>query len=102
MGDVTDFSNFIGAVIDRRAFAKLSGVLDRAKDDAGADRSSPAAPPTTREGYFVRPTVLEGTDPTHEIFTTEYFGPILARARLRRRRLRRGARPDGVGGARTR
>ena len=29
------------------------------------------------EGYFVRPTVVECTDPTHEVFTTEYFGPIL-------------------------
>src|SRR6266511_2062388 len=31
-----------------------------------------------REGFFVRPTVVECTDPTHEVFTTEYFGPILA------------------------
>src|SRR5205823_2545038 len=30
-----------------------------------------------REGFFVRPTVLVGTDPTHDIFTREYFGPIL-------------------------
>src|SRR3712207_8251507 len=30
------------------------------------------------EGFFVRPTVIEGTDPEHEVFTTEYFGPILA------------------------
>src|SRR5256884_3129817 len=31
-----------------------------------------------REGYFVRPTVVECTDPVHEVFTTEYFGPVLA------------------------
>ena len=41
-------------------------------------RSSPAAPTTTRVGYFVRPTVLESSDPTDESFRTEYFGPILS------------------------
>ncbi len=77
MGDVTDLSNFMGAVIDRKAFAKLSGVLDRAKDD---DALTVVAGGTAddSEGFFVRPTILEGTDPAHEVFTTEYFGPILA------------------------
>ena len=77
MGDVTDFSNFRGAVIDRASFAKLSGVLDRAKDD---DALTVVAGGTADdcEGFFVRPTVVEGTDPGHEVFTTEYFGPILA------------------------
>ncbi len=77
MGDVTDFSNFLGAVIDRRSFSKLSGVLDRVQDDpaltvlAGGDADD-------AEGFFVRPTIVEGTDPGHEVFTTEYFGPVLA------------------------
>ena len=77
MGDVTDLSNFMGAVIDRKSFAKLSGVLDRAKDD---DALTVVAGGTAddSEGFFVRPTVIEGTDPGHEVFTTEYFGPILA------------------------
>jgi 1-pyrroline-5-carboxylate dehydrogenase len=75
-GDVTDLSTFGGAVIDRRAFDRLSGVLDRIKNDpsctvlAGGDADD-------SEGYFVRPTVVECTDPTHELFTTEFFGPIL-------------------------
>ena len=75
-GDVTDFANFGGAVIDRRAFDRLRGVLDLAAADpsvsvlVGGDADD-------SEGYFVRPTVLVGTDPTHEIFTREYFGPIL-------------------------
>ena len=57
------------------------------------------------EGYFVQPTVLEGTDPTDEIFTTEYFGPILGvhvfdDARLRRRRgPGRGHRPYALTGS---
>jgi 1-pyrroline-5-carboxylate dehydrogenase len=77
MGDVTDLSNFLGAVIDRRAFSKLSGVLDRARDD---DALTVVAGGTAddAEGFFVRPTVIEGTDPGHEVFTTEYFGPVLA------------------------
>ncbi|MDT0276345.1 L-glutamate gamma-semialdehyde dehydrogenase [Blastococcus goldschmidtiae] len=77
MGDVTDFSNFLGAVIDRRSFSKLSGVLDRAKGD---DALTVVAGGTADdgEGFFVRPTVLEGSDPGHEVFTTEYFGPVLA------------------------
>jgi 1-pyrroline-5-carboxylate dehydrogenase len=77
MGDVTDLSHFMGAVIDRKSFAKLSGVLDRAKDD---DALSVIAGGTAddSEGFFVRPTIIEGTDPGHEVFTTEYFGPVLA------------------------
>jgi 1-pyrroline-5-carboxylate dehydrogenase len=77
MGDVTDFSNFVGAVIDRKSFSKLSGVLDRAKDD---DALTVVAGGTAddSEGFFVRPTIIEGTDPAHDVFTTEYFGPVLA------------------------
>ncbi|MEU4444015.1 L-glutamate gamma-semialdehyde dehydrogenase [Actinosynnema sp. NPDC050801] len=77
MGDVTDLSNFMGAVIDRRSFDKLNGVLTAAHGD---DRLEVVAGGTAddSEGFFVRPTVLLGTDPTHEVFTTEYFGPVLA------------------------
>jgi len=77
MGDVTDFANFMGAVIDGRSFAKLSKVLDAAEAD---DALSVVAGGTAddSEGFFVRPTVIEGTDPEHEVFTTEYFGPVLA------------------------
>ncbi|HET6394418.1 MAG TPA: aldehyde dehydrogenase family protein, partial [Blastococcus sp.] len=77
MGDVADFSNFMGAVIDRKSFSKLSGVLERAKDD---DALTVVAGGTAddSEGFFVRPTIIEGTDPGHDVFTTEYFGPVLA------------------------
>lgn len=77
MGDVTDLSHFIGAVIDERAFAKNKAAIDRAKEDptctivAGGTYDDSV-------GYFVRPTVIECTDPENEVFTTEYFGPILA------------------------
>ncbi|WP_369133731.1 L-glutamate gamma-semialdehyde dehydrogenase [Modestobacter sp. I12A-02662] len=77
MGDVTDFSNFMGAVIDSRSFGKLSKVLEAAQSD---DALTVVAGGTAddSEGFFVRPTVIEGTDPGHEVFTTEYFGPVLA------------------------
>jgi 1-pyrroline-5-carboxylate dehydrogenase len=76
MGDVTDLSNFMGAVIDERAFAKHKAAIDRAKAD---DSITVVAGGTydDSEGWFVRPTVLESSDPDNEIFTTEYFGPIL-------------------------
>ena len=77
VGDVRDFGNFMGAVIDDRAFAKHKDVLDRAQAD---DSITVLAGGTYDDsvGYFVRPTVLEVTDPAHDTFTTEYFGPILA------------------------
>ena len=76
MGDVSDFANFMGAVIDRRSFSRLSGVIDRARSDATLEILAGGRYDDS-EGFFVRPTILAGTDPTHEIFTTEYFGPIL-------------------------
>ncbi|MGY1885057.1 L-glutamate gamma-semialdehyde dehydrogenase [Blastococcus sp. SYSU DS0753] len=77
MGDVTDFSNFMGAVIDRKSFSKLSDVLDRVDDDPALSIVA-GGTADDAEGFFVRPTIIEGTDPGHEVFTTEYFGPVLA------------------------
>jgi 1-pyrroline-5-carboxylate dehydrogenase len=76
VGPVTDLSNFMGAVIDRRAFAKHKAALDRAR---AVDTVAVVAGGTydDSEGYFVRPTVLESTDPEDDVFITEYFGPIL-------------------------
>jgi 1-pyrroline-5-carboxylate dehydrogenase len=75
-GDVADFGNFGGAVIDKRSFDKLAAALDRFKN---SDACTVIAGGTCddSEGFFVRPTVVECADPTYEIFTTEYFGPIL-------------------------
>ena len=76
-GDVTDMSAFGGAVIDSRAFAKHKGVLEMA---AATPTLEVLAGGTCDDsvGYFVAPTILLGTDPTQEVFTTEWFGPILA------------------------
>jgi len=75
-GDVTDFANFGGAVIDRRAFDKHTAVFDRIRNDAGCTVLAGATADDS-VGFFVRPTVVESTNPDHELFNTEYFGPIL-------------------------
>jgi 1-pyrroline-5-carboxylate dehydrogenase len=77
MGDVTDLSNFMGAVIDERAFAKHKKAITRAKRSRTLDVLA-GGKVDDSVGYFVRPTVVEGADPTDQMFDTEYFGPILA------------------------
>lgn len=77
VGDVEDLSNFTSAVIDDRAFGKLSGAIDRARATSSVEVLAGGSYDDS-VGYFVRPTVLLGSDPADEIFTTEYFGPILA------------------------
>jgi 1-pyrroline-5-carboxylate dehydrogenase len=78
MGDVaSDLSLFMGAVIDARAFAKHAAAIDRARNTATIKIAAGGRYDDT-QGFFVRPTVLECDDPTDEVFTTEYFGPILA------------------------
>ncbi|WP_069815057.1 L-glutamate gamma-semialdehyde dehydrogenase [Streptomyces sp. TP-A0874] len=77
MGDPTDLSNFMSAVIDERAFAKNKAAIDR----AAADPSCEIVAGGTYDdsvGYFVRPTVITCSDPENELFKTEYFGPIIA------------------------
>jgi len=76
VGDVRDFHNFTSAVIDERAFTKLSGAIEQARSSADAqivaggryDRS---------EGWYIRPTLITSDNPAQDIFATEYFGPIL-------------------------
>ncbi|UQU63904.1 L-glutamate gamma-semialdehyde dehydrogenase [Couchioplanes caeruleus] len=75
-GDVTDLSVFGGAVIDGRAFAKHAAALDRIKNSAACTVLA-GGTADDAEGWFVAPTLVESSDPAHEIFTTEYFGPIL-------------------------
>jgi 1-pyrroline-5-carboxylate dehydrogenase len=78
MGDVaSDLSLFMGAVIDARAFAKHAAAIDRARATASINVAA-GGTYDDEAGFFVRPTVLECSDPTDEVFTTEYFGPVLA------------------------
>ena len=77
VGDVSDLSHFMGAVIDRRAFDKHRTAITRAKRSR---RLTVLAGGTVDDsvGWFVRPTVVESSTPDDEMFSTEYFGPILA------------------------
>ncbi|MEP7191593.1 MAG: L-glutamate gamma-semialdehyde dehydrogenase [Actinomycetota bacterium] len=76
-GDITDLSHFMGAVIDERAFGKHRDLLDKVQADKGV-KVIAGGTYDDSVGYFVRPTILEIDDPAHEVFSTEYFGPILA------------------------
>ncbi|WP_406629468.1 L-glutamate gamma-semialdehyde dehydrogenase [Amycolatopsis sp. WGS_07] len=76
-GDVTDLSHFGGAVIDRRAFDKHAALFERVKNDSEVEILVGGTADDS-VGYFVQPTVLVSTNPKHEIFSTEYFGPILS------------------------
>jgi 1-pyrroline-5-carboxylate dehydrogenase len=77
MGDVsTDLSAFMGAVIDDKAFATHADAIDRARSRPSVSVLAGGTTDATH-GYFVRPTVLECSDPTDELFAAEYFGPIL-------------------------
>jgi 1-pyrroline-5-carboxylate dehydrogenase len=76
-GDVTDFSNFGGAVIDDRAFTKHSELFEQVRNENLVEILTGGIA-DDRTGYFVQPTVIVGDDPHHDVFTTEFFGPILA------------------------
>ena len=74
VGPVEDLSNFVNAVIDERAFDKITGFIDRARDadvevaHGGSYRKD--------DGFFVDPTVLVVDDPSYETMETEIFGPV--------------------------
>mgnify|MGYP000060395530 FL=1 len=76
MGTPGDSSNFINAVIDNRAFKKLSGYLDQAKKDADAEIIVGGGYDDS-VGYFIEPTVILTTNPKYETMCTELFGPII-------------------------
>ena len=76
-GDVTDLTNYGGALIDERSFAKNVKAIERAKGAANVTIAV-GGEYDDSEGYFVRPTVLLSDDPADESFSTEYFGPILS------------------------
>ena len=76
-GDVTDWGNFMGAVIDAGAFADHKAAIDRAHAAPGIEVVAGGTYDDS-EGYFVRPTILKVDDPTDECLRVEYFGPILS------------------------
>lgn len=76
MGDVSDFRNYMGAVIDKRAFEKISGYLDEARGSKDA-RVLVGGEADGREGYFIRPTVIEALKPDYRTMCEEIFGPVV-------------------------
>ena len=76
MGSPEDTSNFINAVIDNRAFAKLSDYIEQAKQDEDAEIIMGGGYDDT-VGYFIEPTVIVTTNPQYKTMCTELFGPII-------------------------
>ena len=74
MGDVRDFRNFMGAVIDKRAFDKITGYIDDARRNARIIAGGTADAST---GYFIRPTLIETSDPGYRTMCEEIFGPVV-------------------------
>jgi 1-pyrroline-5-carboxylate dehydrogenase len=76
IGDVTDFRNFMGAVIDQSSYDKLSGAIEGARADSTAEIVL-GGEADDSQGYFVHPTVIRVSDPRHDLMRTELFGPVL-------------------------
>jgi 1-pyrroline-5-carboxylate dehydrogenase len=76
MGDVTDFTNFMGAIIDEKAFKTINEYIDYAKNASdmeiitggGSDKST---------GYFIEPTIVVSKKPKSKLMVEEIFGPVL-------------------------
>jgi 1-pyrroline-5-carboxylate dehydrogenase len=73
-GDVRDFRNFVSAVIDQKAFTKISGYLDDAKKNAKILQGGGAK---GTEGYYIEPTLVQTTDPGYRLLCEEIFGPVV-------------------------
>lgn len=76
MGDPSDFSNFVAAVIDQRAFDKITGYIEDAKKSANAEVLV-GGESDSDLGYFVKPTIIEAKEPSYKTMVEEIFGPVL-------------------------
>jgi 1-pyrroline-5-carboxylate dehydrogenase len=74
VGDVRDFRNFMGAVIDKKAFVRISEYLDDAKRNAKVIQGGTAKGDA---GYFIEPTLVETADPGYRLLCEEIFGPVV-------------------------
>src|SRR5260221_1102940 len=74
VGDVTDFRNFMGAVIDERAFGKISEYVSDAKRNAKVIAGGKV---DGKDGYFIHPTLVETADPGYRLLCEEIFGPVV-------------------------
>ena len=74
MGDVRDFRNFVGAVIDRNAFTRIRGYIRHAQRTARIIQGGGCR---DRVGYFIEPTLVQTTDPGYKLMREEIFGPVV-------------------------
>jgi 1-pyrroline-5-carboxylate dehydrogenase len=77
MGDVADFSNFVGAVIDASSFATQKEAIEEAKASNGIAEVIAGGSYDDTEGWFVEPTVIETSDPSFRTMRDELFGPVV-------------------------
>ena len=75
VGDVRDFRNFMGAVIDKKSFDKISGYIDDGRKNAKLIQGGGCK---GDEGYFIEPTLVESADPSYRLLCEEIFGPVLS------------------------
>jgi 1-pyrroline-5-carboxylate dehydrogenase len=76
MGDVTDFRNFMGAVIDEKSFDDIAGYIEHARTSGDAEILA-GGECDKSEGYFIRPTVVEAKEPDYKLMCEEIFGPVV-------------------------
>ncbi len=74
IGDVRDFRNFMGAVIDKKAFTRISEYLDHAKQNAKILQGGVAR---GDKGFFIEPTLIQTEDPGYRSLSEEIFGPVV-------------------------
>jgi 1-pyrroline-5-carboxylate dehydrogenase len=77
MGDVADFSNFVGAVIDASSFATQKEAIDEARAAGGTAKVVAGGDYDDSDGWFVQPTVIETSDPDFRTMKEELFGPVV-------------------------
>ena len=77
MGDVADFRNFMGAVIDKKAYASIAGYIQAARNAKGVEIVAGGTCDDS-EGYFIEPTLLRADDPKYRTMCEEIFGPVLS------------------------
>lgn len=76
IGDVSDFSSFTSAVIDDKAFARITSYIDHARNSSNLEIIGGGQYDDSK-GYFIQPTIVETKDPHDKIIVEEIFGPVL-------------------------
>ena len=77
MGTTEDFSNYINAVIDQKSFDKISSYIDKVSESSEAEIIAGGSYDDS-DGYFIRPTIIETTNPAYATMCDELFGPVLS------------------------